>query len=1102
MEGEYTKSSRGRSGKWKHNPPIETNESELVIPLEVEPKSPTNIPEILSAEDEVSISGEESSESVMMQEEVVQPAFADIPPEQLKSLEGLLKGRGGWERTPAPILQALKTVGFTVKIAEKGSVQKRGDTLLLSRPHESEVYTYSTDEAVFLLKEIISEQRERATLHALEKESSEAISEVSEVVAEESTLAPAEAVSDAEEQIPTPIDVVEDSEDGIPVLTDIVSEEELQHEISTNAQLRERAQKVAELRTEMLRDEEERVQEDVLERPSEGEDVRNEKQPVPAQQPRTFDTRFESEFGVTKEMWEQIPGSEKLSPAQQKLVFENLREFNERDKAPYLARTWEGVKATLGKKVDGGPTLDTLTQLVESAALYGPKVHEENGELLTDFVGIEIPREHRKEWKQAFDALNAAAHRMSKTPASWQEDGIGTHSAQESKMMSFIKDSFSPSRKRYKEYQEIQASYEASKKELSRVLEAAHVDPIIIADRLVHIDKNMYMLQFQQTSPDAVEAIKDIPDANMWKMVGKSLCSKSNLGYMALGAVGRTALAGAMGVFAAPVTSAAIAGGRAWDRSAAEMRERDRAARLGARDTSGEALNIISAEMTIDIAGEKREVGATQKLQKLIDEYQVLNQVEGTQRDTKEYQKEMSALVDRIKVRALYVEDKQRLNRISYGNKEERPVQMAKLYETLALAQMVVADNSGFPKIDEPIPDWRKDKEPKTLEERLASELSKTENTIQNKRRSRQVKEASWNALRAGAFAGAGGYLAREVQEMGLGEKLGKLVGIQSTNELSPFDEPLLTPEEIARVNAEGGSRVWTEAPYAEDAPMVQHPPYTIRSGDTLTKIMKEQMSEMQAFKAGENQTTAIAKILKGLSAEELQRIGIRSGNPDLIYAGDTINTEALHKIIESHQSILEEAASRAGGAANAAQEAVGGKGPEGLYTPEPLNGVPQTIETPNVIPVEAEGFGAPAKYEYLVRTRIFNDAVQDTERWMKLYPRANVQDAIKAGIVEGHFKNFFGEQWATAGNEYVTDVLSRGPRFSVEDPGRMMHEFKTLVETMQKPPMNVVPMPAENMKDYLERASMAYALKGNVIPEDNLVRMIETQYQLPMHSK
>ncbi|QQR64879.1 hypothetical protein IPH92_05000 [Candidatus Kaiserbacteria bacterium] len=71
---------------------------------------------------------------------------------------------------------------------------------------------------------------------------------------------------------------------------------------------------------------------------------------------------------------------------------------------------------------------------------------------------------------------------------------------------------------------------------------------MVIAERFVSIDKNVYALQFQQTSPDAVEAVKNIPDASMWKMIGKSLCKPSNLGYMALGAVSRTALAGVMGV--------------------------------------------------------------------------------------------------------------------------------------------------------------------------------------------------------------------------------------------------------------------------------------------------------------------------------------------------------------------------------------------------------------------------------------------------------------------------------------------------------------------------------------------------------------------------
>ena len=113
----------------------------------------------------------------------------------------------------------------------------------------------------------------------------------------------------------------------------------------------------------------------------------------------------------------------------------------------------------------------------------------------------------------------------------------------------------------------------------------------------------------------------------------------------------------------------------------------------------------------------------------------------------------------------------------------------------------------------------------------------------------------------------------------------------------------------------------------------------------------------------------------------------------------------------------------------------------------------------------------------------------------MKLYPYASARDAVKAGIMEGHFKNLFGEQWASAGKARVTDVLTHGSRFSVGNPDRMMSEFRTLVETVEKPPMNVVPMPAENMKEYLERASMAYVLRGNGIPENNLIRKIEMYY-------
>ena len=1103
--------------------------------------------------------------------DVQEPAFHDIPREQLKEVQKFLKSKGGWQRTPSPIIEALKTAGFNVRITKKGTAESRGDTLELSRPHNTEMlYACSTDETVKLLKDIIGEQRTREKHRKLEKEMEEAIlkdredaplpvKEDPEVAVVANTLPVTQDGEVLQNQAPNTKDFllsdagIEDavilSETPRPnigkgkvqkpaaLTAEILKDEKSEDDdvaYATDEMLRERASRIATMRAEIL-ESEEGGEEETLE-------LRAEISPTP-EQPKTldesvlsafgvtnekweqipgrgkfsteeiekvvegmikeasltpertqmFDERFASEFGVTNEMWNRISGSEKLSFAQQKLVFENLREFSERDKAPYLARVWEGIKEKLGSKKDVGPTLDALSRLVESAAQYGPKVHEEAGELMIDFVGIEMPRENRKEWKQAFDSLNEAAHRLSKTPASWQEDGIGTHSEKESKMMSFIKESFSPARKRFNEYKEIEEEYVVAKKELNRILEAAHINPLVIADRLVDIDKNVYALQFLQTSPDAVEAVKDIPDEKMWKKVVKSMIKPGNFVYMGLGALGRTALAGALGGFAAPVTSAVIEGGRAWDRSAALMRERDRAARMGTRDTSDEALNIVSAEMSIDIDGKKYEVGATQKLQYLIDKYGAFRQTHDIEGPTSpEYIKDMNTLLESIRVRASYVEDKQRLNRINFGNKEERAVQMAKLYETLAFAKMIIADNSNFPKIDEPIPDWRKDKNPKTLEERLASELMKNENNIQNKRRTRQIKSASWNALRAGGFAAAGVFLVQEIQELGLEEESAKLGGAQGVKGITAHDGPLLTPDEAARASADSAAtppgdaplRMETAIPKAAEVPKLES--YTIRPGDTLTKIMKEQLPEIQELGAGKSQNTAIANILRELSPEELKSIGVRSGNPDLIYAGDPINTEALHKIIESHQSIIDDVASRGEGVAKVAEETgkVTVKVPEDSIVFNPSS--------------KDDYFPGPtnASEQLNLRTLIYKDATENTERWMRLYPRANAQDAVKAGIVEGHFKNLFGEKWATTGEVRVTDLLTRGPQFQNEDPNRLMNELKKLVETVEKPPMNVVPQPAENMKEYLERASMAYAQRGDGIPGDNLIRKIETYYQ------
>lgn len=74
------------------------------------------------------------------------------------------------------------------------------------------------------------------------------------------------------------------------------------------------------------------------------------------------------------------------------------------------------------------------------------------------------------------------------------------------------------------------------------------------------------------------------------------------------------------------------------------------------------------------------------------------------------------------------------------------------------------------------------------------------------------------------------------------------------------------------------------------------YPPYTVVSGDNLTKILKANIPELNSYDLSpQGQENAIQNLLKSLSPEELKAIGLGS-NPNKLAVGQTLN---LNKVIE-----------------------------------------------------------------------------------------------------------------------------------------------------------------------------------------------------------
>lgn len=609
---------------------------------------------------------------------------------------------------------------------------------------------------------------------------------------------------------------------------------------------------------------------------------KNEKQ-------KFFDTRFETEFGITEEQISQIEGYERLSEGQQKLVLENLREYARDTRGGYLSRAWEGILKATGREVEDKNYIEAVTTLIRNTAQFGPKVHEENGELLVDLVGdIKFNREHRAEEKAVVDRFNALAHEYAKIKASNFEENTGTKRKSESKIVSIFKNIFSESRQ---EFDTTEYLYENAKQELVKVLSAQGMSEGQIAEKLVQIDSKVHGLRFLQTEPEAVDVLKQNPDKGFWQNVGEKVFSKENMAYAGLGFVGRMALTGAMGLYAAPAVASVLGGVRSWNKTSAELREKDRMARGGTRDISGEALNIVDVTREIKVGQDgKKDVGLTQKLLDLIREYQNEDVKEGSSGGEK------TKTLERIRARVAYVEDKLNLNRINFGSGAERATNMASLFEALGEARVLLADTE-MPKGSE-------------LEGRLERYLISREGLIQTRRRKKQIKTAVWGTLKAGALAFAGRELAEYVKESSFFNKEGSVVsGVMGTASVTESTETLPSKQYGYQSEVPAGSNEIVKNTIAEGDTT-----YTIKRGDTLTKILKEQTPSIKGLGNTQAQENAVANILRSLTREELDRIGLESHSIGVIKTGESINVEELRKIVAEKQSIIDSAQGRFGG--------------------------------------------------------------------------------------------------------------------------------------------------------------------------------------------
>jgi hypothetical protein len=717
----------------------------------------------------------------------------------------------------------------------------------------------------------------------------------------------------------------------------------------------------------------------------------------PASPLKYFDDRFEREFGITKEELASIPGIEHLSPAQQKLVFENftqctlgqveseaaqlLKYQGERnrtelveDYGKLLGSAVAGFKnvfqsrigaerEVVGEFKKGGIKAhrELIGQLVASLNTFGPRMYDDpkTGELHVDFVNIQERAGgslRGPEWEAA-KALNIVAHELAKTPASWGYLSPGAQEVPGSGIFSRLTGMFrrdaqtSQEEQRYLLHENKKEKYAKAKDKLAEVFRQKGYSESQILEKMFDIDIRVHQLQTLQTDPEALARLNAVQDKNIFVEGAQRLVGKAGLGYMTLGFVGGTVLSSALGVFAAPLVASGIASLRSWNRTAAELRERDRNARLGIKDETGTALNFVDSES-------QRE-----KLQR------VLNKLRATPGSA---DKEVSALRARVE----YLHDKIMLGRIQYG---ERATAVSRQTELLALFGEAVAYlGTCGPSFDSAIEAQTATRSEKR-KELLSRVIARNEKTKGEVREAYRLNDLTTSMYKGAAFSIIGSMFGMGVRGKSAGGESGLGTWFRGTDvpvqESSPNgarpplsqESALATPPGTVASAAESGQvaqptatpasgaasapspsasapgNIVAEAGSSKAAPaeaLVGRPSalgeHIVSKGDTLTKLVSEQIPEYKDVSRAE-----IFKRLALLTPEELKEVGIESENINKIEVGDRVKLERLQELLES-KNVYDTTANISGGGASRGvpfnPEHPDFRGPDGELNSDDLN--------------------------------------------------------------------------------------------------------------------------------------------------------------------
>lgn len=633
------------------------------------------------------------------------------------------------------------------------------------------------------------------------------------------------------------------------------------------------------------------------------------------------ETEAFGEFGVSLDELKKMEGFEALSHGQRLLVAENLKQIilgriheeagekykEDTAKARFLGRIWQNIskryqiakleKSTAKDIISGGMEVNggILAHLIERAG-DGPDVEvEKDGSLKMLYVSgsenLSI------EEKEVIENFNNIASKFSRVPEEWRFD--------------------TASKKEQKEYQDLREQYEKAKAGVLGI-KKGEVGDKAAALCMNDIDSHVYGNQNLNTHPDVEEQLQNITDKNVWMHAMANVATERGI-YSAAGFITRSVTTGLFGIAGLPLAAAGVGGFMARRRAREVLREHEMEARRGVKDSSSEAKNFVNADQ---LRG---------KLEKLAEKVIL-----------EENPEKKEKLLTSLRARISYTQGKIEDGLVDYGKGENRFASQYELISSLGAAVSgIEVGSAGESK----------------LEKRLESFLNFKERKISEAQEKYLRNQMIKGAAIAAGFAVAG-YALRQFGEewFGWGKKAGVEVikakaapftlvdgqsdirpgGGSSPDGLSSVDSasvshgalneqsnPGISEQTHVNTSAEvnpdvvsvvGASSVEDASQeLAKEIPAIE---YTVKSGDNIWGIIENKLETQGLFEGmEEGQRTHLIDTFKdkitAMSPQELKEIGITSGDPNVLKAGESINltsvlgdTEALPSAMHASEML------------------------------------------------------------------------------------------------------------------------------------------------------------------------------------------------------